>query len=181
MTTSRLLLSALLVPVLAVPSGAQRVTAVALRASDAGSMPFEARSAAPYAAAPDTVLEPAREISPVRTILGGVVGGVAGTFLGMVVGVAASQGCQGDLCGLTGALAGMLIGEPLGLAIGAHVGSRSRQHDRVMLTSLASAGILVGGLIAGVELGRLNGGVGSIMIPLTPALQLATAMAIEGH
>jgi hypothetical protein len=184
MTAPRLLCSALLIPLLALPSGAQRVAPVALRLSDAGPLVVEGGAGAPLVgpslrAVADTVPEPIRETSTMGTIVGGVIGGAAGTVLGAMIGASANNGCQGDLCGLEGALLGVLIGEPLGLGIGAHLGSRSRRHEHIAMTSLASVGILVGGVLAGV--GLSNAGVGGIMVPLTPVLQLATAVAIEGR
>jgi hypothetical protein len=190
MTTPRLLLSALLIPLFVPPSEAQRVAPVALRASDAPPLvvaaPAAAPTSAPFLGAPvaiarDTVPEPVPEISTVGTVVGGVIGGVAGTFLGAVIGAGATSGCQGDLCGLEGALLGVLVGEPLGLGIGSHIGSRSRTHGNIALTSLTSVAILVGGVIAGVGMGHAAGPAGMFMIPLTPALQLATAVAIETH
>lgn len=186
MTAPRLLLSTLLIPLFVLPSGAQRVAPVALRAADASPPVIAAPVGAPFLGGPvaiarDSVPEPIRETSTVGTVVGGVVGGVAGTFLGAVIGAGANNGCQGDLCGLEGALLGVLIGEPLGLGIGSHIGSRSHRHENIALTSLTSVAILVGGVLAGVGLSNLAGSAGMLMIPLTPALQLATAVAIEGR
>jgi hypothetical protein len=181
MTASRLLLSTLLVPMLVMPCGAQRLGPVALRASDAAApVIVEARAGASFASASGTVPDPVRETSVVGTVIGGVVGGAVGTFLGAMVGTSASNGCQGDLCGLEGAMLGVLIGEPLGLGIGAHLGSRSQRHENIAMTSLTSVGILAGGVLTGIGLGHL-GGAGAVMVPLTPILQLVTAVAIETH
>jgi hypothetical protein len=186
MTTPRLLLSALLVPLFVLPSGAQRVAPVALRASDAPPLTITDPASAPFLGAPvviarDTVPEAVPETSTVGTVVGGVIGGVAGTFLGALIGAGANSGCQGDLCGLEGALLGVLVGEPLGLGIGSHIGSRSRRHSNIVLTSLTSVAILAGGVVAGVGMGQTVGSAGMFMIPLTPVLQLATAVAIETH
>lgn len=186
MTASRLLLPALLVSVFVPPSGAQRVAPVALRVSDVAPLVIAAPVSTPFPGAPvgmarDTVPEPIPKTSAVGTVVGGVIGGVAGTFLGALIGAGATHGCSGELCGLEGALVGALIGEPLGLGIGSHLGSRSRRHENVALTSLTSLAILAGGVAAGVPLGRFDSHVGGMMIPLTPMLQLATAVMIETH
>jgi hypothetical protein len=47
------------------------------------------------------------------------------------------------------------------------------------MTTLSSAGILVGGAFAAAALGR--GGMAPIMIPIVPVLQLAVAAMIESH
>ena len=122
---------------------------------------------------------PTRKISPLGTIVGGTVGGVVGVFLGAFVAEGISKGCQGEDCGLLNAILGVGIGEALGVGIGAHVGSGSHELDRLLLTSLTSVGILVGGTVVGA--GLSHAGVGAIMIPLTPALQLAAALAIESR
>jgi uncharacterized membrane protein YoaK (UPF0700 family) len=176
MSPSRLLF-VLLVPLLVMPSGAQHVAPMALRASDAEPMPFAPRTATPFAAAADTLSELIREPSRMGTIVGGVVGGALGTFAGLALAERSTRGCHGELCGLEEALVGILIGEPLGMAIGAHIGSGTGRHERVIMTSLASMGILAGGVLAGVGLSHM--GAGAIMIPLTPILQLATVVAIE--
>src|SRR4051812_9347080 len=178
MSMSRPLLSLLLVALVAMPGRAQHAAPVALRTSDVGP-PTVARGGAPFVAtAPDTVAK-VREFSPIRAVVGGVLGGTVGTFAGFALGSMASAGCVGEDCGLLGAMVGALLGESVGLAAGAHIGSRSPHHDRLIATSLASAGILFGGVFAGVGLGRVDGTVGNIMIPLTPAVQLATVLAIE--
>jgi hypothetical protein len=181
MTVPRLLLSTLLVPLLAMPSGAQRIAPAGLRLSDGAPAAVTAPPAAVFAAPRDTEPAPVRGASVTRTVIGGVVGGVIGTFVGALAGSGANSGCQGDLCGLEGALIGVLIGEPLGLAIGANAGSGTMRPERILLTSLASVGILVGGVAAGVGMSRIGGPAGAIMIPAIPVLQLVTAVAIEAR
>jgi hypothetical protein len=182
MTVSRLLLSTLLVPLLAMPSGAQRIAPVALRVFNGAPMPVDASAGTLSTASLGANPEPVRERSVMRTVIGGVMGGALGTLVGGMIGSNARSGCQGDLCGIEGALLGVLIGEPLGLAIGAHIGSGSPRHERMLLTSLASAGILVGGVAAGLGVSQIgSNGAGAIMIPVTPLLQIITAVAIEAH
>jgi hypothetical protein len=187
MTVSRLLLSVLLVPLLATPSGAQLVRPLALRASDrpptsdwtGGRLSIGAPVASTTG---DTAPATARPISVARTITGGLVGGALGMVGGFALGVMASDDCGGgEDCGLAGGVIGALIGESVGLAIGAHIGARSTQHDKMLLTSLASAGIAAGGALAGVGLSEIGGNLGLIMVPLTPVLQLAAVMALEAH
>jgi hypothetical protein len=176
-----LLLSILLVPLLTLPSGAQRLAPVALRVSDGAPLASSPTTSAPRLVARDTEPEPAREPSVVGTLIGGVLGGTLGTFVGAMVGANANSGCQGDLCEVGGALLGVLIGEPLGLAIGAHLGSRSTRHEHVLMSSFASAGILVGGVAVAIGVAHLDGTVGTVMVPLIPVLQLVTTVAIESH
>lgn len=184
MIASRLLLSTLIVPLLALPSDAQRMTPVApvaTRALDSMS-PAPGSSTRPSGALlRDTEPEPGREPSVAGTVIGGIVGGALGTFVGGMVGASARTGCQGDMCGLESAAMGILIGEPLGLAIGAHLGSRSTRHERVLMTSLTSVGILIGGVAAAVGVGRIDGTGGAILVPLIPVLQLVGTVAIETH
>ena len=189
MTVSRLLLSVALVPLLATPSQAQRIEQLAPHASDA--LPPHHESAASEALlhvsppiarpAPDTVPARARTGSAARAIIGGIIGGTLGTVGGAWLGGMTSSGCQGEDCGLVGVLVGGMIGEPLGLALGVHVGSRSERHENLLVTSLASGAILAGGVFAGLRLGTLDGSAAGVMIPLTPVVQLVTALAIEGY
>ena len=165
----------LLVPVVALPAHAQGIAPLAARAVDAA--PFDAVSRAVLAPAADTLPAPSRTTSRTGTVVGGFLGGVVGTFIGAGVGASSSQGCHGEMCGFAAAILGAAIGESVGVGIGSHVGSGSRSHGNMVLTSLSSAGILVGGTLLGVALHQ--GGV--IMLPLTPALQLAAAVAIEQH
>ena len=120
---------------------------------------------------------PPRTINPVGGVIGGVLGGVLGTFAGAFLGGATAEGCQGEDCGLVNVILGAGIGESIGVGLGAHVGSGSQRHENILLTSLTSAGILVGGTLLGVAMN--NAGV--VMLPLTPALQLAATLAIERY
>ena len=167
--------SVLLVPALALPAAAQRLAPLGPRAADAS--PASRGADTPGAAARGTTRAPDPGFDRTRTIIGGVVGGAAGAAIGLWIAGDVNRDCGGDLCGLPEAAAGFLIGESLGLAIGAHVGARSTHHGRLALTALSSAGILVGGVLVGA----VTGPVGLIMIPLTPALQLAAAAAIESR
>jgi hypothetical protein len=168
--------SALLLSLAVVPTGAQYLAPVGVRPLGAASTMPPSRDTISSA---DTLADARREISPVGTIIGGAVGGVAGALVGVAIASRTSQGCVGEFCGLGEALIGFGLGESIGLAIGAHVGSRSTRHENIFLTSLSSVGILVGGVLAAVALDRAGGA--GIMIPLTPALQLAAALAIESH
>lgn len=179
MSASRLLVCLMLLPIATLPMEAQRIAPVAARGTDASMMSAVPERVSPLVARRDTEPEPRREIRPVGTLLGGTLGGVVGTFVGMYAGAMSAQGCHGEECGLMSALLGAAVGESIGVGLGAHVGSGSRHHENIVLTSLTSAGILVGGLAAGVGLGQM--GVGEIMIPVIPALQLAAALAIESH
>ena len=161
----------------ALPGEAQQLAPLAVRASGVALIDRNATSAVAVATARDTLPTPRREISPVRTILGGVTGGVVGTFVGLLAGGAASQGCHGDMCQFGPILLGAAIGESIGLAAGAHVGSRSSNHGHVLTSAVASAGIAVAGTFVGAGLASVSG----LMVPLTPALQLAAALAIESH
>ena len=190
MTVSRLLLSLALVPSLATPGRAQRIERSAPRAFDAAPPrrePAASQSIAgtPFTSmppsAPDTLPTRPRTVNAAGAVIGGLIGGTLGTVGGAWLGAMASAGCQGEDCRLLGAVVGGLIGEPLGLALGVHVGTRSEQHENLLVTSLASGAILAGGVVAGLKLGRLDGRVGGAMIPLTPVLQLVTALAIEGR
>jgi hypothetical protein len=182
MTAPRLL-SILLVPLLAMPSAAQRIAPAALRTSDGVPLAATPTASVPSSRARDRAPEPDREPSAAGTVIGGLLGGALGTLAGAMVGSSANtnSGCQGDLCGLTGAAVGVLIGEPLGLAIGAHLGSRSTRHEHLLTTSLASAGILVGGVAAAIGASQTGTAAGAIMIPVIPIVQLITVVAIETH
>jgi hypothetical protein len=160
----------------AVPTRAQYLAPVAVRPLAA---PSTVRPGSDAVASRDTLAAAGREISPVGTIIGGAVGGVAGALLGVAIAAQASRGCQGEFCGLGEGIIGFGLGESIGLAVGAHIGSRSPRHENIFLTSLSSVGILVGGVLGAVALDRAGGA--GIMIPLTPALQLAAALAIESH
>ena len=124
---------------------------------------------------------PKRSINRVNTVFGGAVGGVGGTLLGLAIARQTSQGCHGELCGLGDALIGFTLGETIGVAVGAHLASGATGSGKVLQTTLASLGILVGGAFAGAGLSSLNSGLGEIMLPLTPVLQLAAAVWIESH
>jgi hypothetical protein len=179
---SRLLFFILLFSLVPRPSGAQHLRPAGARTSDiasASSIGSASSSNARFTSVTDTMPEPRREIRPVGTIIGGVLGGVAGTFLGGMAGAAAVEGCQGEWCGVGSVLLGAALGESLGIGIGAHIGSGSTRHANIATTSLASAGILVAGTLMGAALG--HGELSTIMIPVTPALQLAAALAIESH
>jgi hypothetical protein len=181
MTASRLLLTLMLVPSVALPIEAQQLAPVALRASDVGPITvLEWRAAPPLTARPapaDTVPEPERPVSATGTIVGGVLGGAIGAFAGMAIGAATAEGCHGEFCGLTNVVLGLAIGESLGVGVGSHAGSRSRHHANIVLTTVTSAAILVAGTMAGVAMQQG----GAVMIPLTPAMQLAAAWAIENR
>jgi hypothetical protein len=143
--------------------------------------PSEAQQLAPVVSRRDCLPTPRREISAVGTILGGIGGGVVGTFAGFAIGAASAHGCRGEECQLSGALLGGVIGESLGLAVGSHLGSRSSQHEHIVVTALTSTVIFVGGTMLGIGLGKFNNGMGAVIVPLTPALQLAAALAIESR
>ena len=100
-----LILAILLVSLLVVPSGAQRLTPVALRASDGAPV---GSSLTPQIAARATVRDTAPESphgpSAARAVIGGVLGCAMGTFLGGMAGSNASHGCQGDMCEPEGVL-----------------------------------------------------------------------------
>lgn len=179
MPASKLILSMMFVLVAALPGEAQRVEPVAARSVDA-SIKLLVPARGPMVAR-DT--EPAAHptISSDGALAGGVLGGLIGGVAGVYLGAASRKGCHGDFCALDGALLGIMIGEPLGLAIGSHIGSGSPRHDHIVLTTAASAAILVGGALVGVGLGQTVGPVGLFMIPIVPALQLAAAVAIERH
>lgn len=177
MTASKLILSMMFLPFAALPSEAQRLAPVALRGSDSPMTNVLPESASPLAARRDTQPVARRTINPVGGVVGGVLGGVLGTFAGAYVGGLTAAGCQGEDCGLLSVILGAGIGESIGVGLGAHVGSGSQRHENIMLTSLTSAGILVGGTMLGVAMN--NAGV--VMLPLTPALQLAATLAIERY
>jgi hypothetical protein len=168
--------AALLVPLAAAPSAAQYATPVAVRRLEApATMHVSGTLAAPV----DTLPQSCREISAVGTIVGGAVGGAVGALVGIGIASRTNRSCTGEFCGLGEGLVGFGLGESIGLAVGAHLGSRSPRAENVVFSSVASVGILVGGVLAAVALERVDGGV--IMIPLTPAFQLAAALAIESH
>jgi hypothetical protein len=180
MTMSRPLLPMLLLSLLAMPARAQRISPVALHAAPVNAPVAGLREGLRLVTKADTVLEPDGHISTTKTIVGGVLGGALGAIAGMAIGSQANADCGGDLCGLEGAALGLLIGEPLGLAIGAHLGSGSRQLEKLPLTALTTAAVLVGGVFTGVGL-ESAARAGAVMIPLTPVLQLVTAVAIEKY
>jgi hypothetical protein len=181
MKTSRVLvLAVLLVPVVTMPGRAQYLAPMAARQLDTTESAFILPSTRPTsdAAAPaDTLPAVRREGSPIGTIVGGVIGGVAGALIGVGIAEHSTRGCHGELCGLGEALLGFSLGESLGLAVGAHVGSGSRRPENLAVTSMTSVGILVGGALVAAALSPV--GASAIMLPLTPALQLAAAVAIE--
>lgn len=179
MTASTLILSMILLPLAALPSEAQRLAPVAARGMNASMSNDAPKPVSPLVARRDTLLSPPRTMNPVGAVIGGVLGGVVGTFAGAFIGAATAEGCHGEECGLWNAIIGAGIGESIGVGLGTHVGSRSQRHENIVLTSLTSASILVGGFAAGIGMGKM--GVGGIMIPLTPAVQLAVAMAIESR
>jgi hypothetical protein len=166
--------SALFSSLAAVPSRAQYLAPVAARPLAVVST---VRPGSDNAPSRDTLAGVRREISPVGTIIGGVMGGVAGAVVGVAIASRTTMNCHGEFCGFGEALLGFGLGESIGLAVGAHVGSRSPRHENIFLTSLSSVGILVGGVLGAVALDHAGGA--GIMIPVTPALQLAAALAIE--
>jgi hypothetical protein len=169
-------MSALQLSLAAVPSRAQHIAPVAVRPLAAASAVRFDRDTISTA---DTLAGARREASEVGTVIGGVIGGVGGTFIGLAIASRTNMNCHGDFCGIGEALIGFSLGEPLGLALGAHLGSRSAHPENILKTSLASAGILVGGALAAAMLSQTGGS--AIMIPLTPVFQLAAAVAIESH
>lgn len=177
MTASKLILSAMFLSLAALPCAAQRLSPLALRGSDAPMMTASPESVSPLVARRDTQPTPSRTINPVGGVIGGVLGGVVGTFAGAFLGAATAEGCQGEDCGLVNVILGAGIGESIGVGLGAHVGSGSQRHENLVLTSLTSTAILVGGTALGLAMS--DGG--AIMLPLTPALQLAAALAIERY
>jgi hypothetical protein len=177
MTASKLMLSLMFLPLAALPSEAQRLTPVALRVSESPMTSVLPESASPLAARRDTQPVARRTINPVGGVVVGVLGGVVGTFAGAFIGSATAEGCQGEDCGLLNVILGAGIGESIGVGLGAHVGSGSQRHENIVLTSLTSAGILVGGTLLGVAMNSA----GVVMLPLTPALQLAATLAIERY
>lgn len=177
MTATRLLLTLMLLPCVARPSEAQRLAPVAVRALDVAPLNVAEQPGATFSAASpaDTLPEPRRAISPVGTIIGGVAGGVVGAFVGLALGARSAEGCHGEECGLLNAILGFALGESLGVGVGAHLGSRSTRHENVILTTLTSTAILVGGTFLGAAMQQA----GAVMVPLTPAMQLTAAWAIE--
>jgi hypothetical protein len=156
-------------------SSAQHVSPSGARAVDGGT---------PLPSFLDTipgVRHDAAEQLPKRaqTLVGGAVGGVGGALLGMAIARQTSKGCSGDFCSIGASFLGFALGESIGLAVGAHLGSGSSGSEKIVATTLSSLGILAGSTFAAVGLSRA--GMGGIMIPLTPALQLGAALLIESH
>ena len=156
---------------------AQFVSPSAVRAADGTTRPASLSDTVP--AQPRELRRPG--INRVNTVFGGVLGGVGGTLLGLAIARQTSKGCHGELCGLGEALLSATLGETIGLAVGAHLGSGATGSEKVLQTTLSSLGILIGGVFAGAGLSGLNGGLGEIMLPLTPVLQLAAAVLIESR
>jgi hypothetical protein len=185
MTATRTLLSTPLVflfMLAALPADAQQLAPLAARVSDAVPVDQRTTPAVAVATGRDTLPTPRREISPVGTIIGGVAGGVLGTFVGVLAGAGISEGCKGEMCQMGPVILGAVVGEAVGLATGAHVGSRSGSHGHVVVSAFTSVGIVIAGAFLGAGLnGAGAGGLGMIMVPVTPALQLAAALAIESH
>ena len=181
MKSSLVFVCALVLTALApVPSRAQYLAPALARQLDAEHQ--AAVSAPPALSTTSDMQEPKRWTDgALQTAVGGFVGGTVGTLVGMAVGAQRAHGCQGDFCGVGAIVLGMSLGESIGLATGANIASRSHRPERIVLTSLTSAAILVGGAYASAGLSRGNGNAGRIMIPLIPALQLAAAVAIESH
>ena len=175
MNATRLFVSALLVPLVARPASAQYLAPVVVRAPGVTTSLATTQPANARATALRDTLPALPESHPVRTIVGGIAGGVAGSILGLGIGAGLAQGCHGEFCGFAPVLLGIAIGESVGLSVGAHLGSGSTRHENIFLTSLTSAGILVAGTFLGAGIGQR----GAIMVPITPALQLAVALAIE--
>lgn len=175
MTATRLILSMMSLPLTAIPSEAQRLTPVALRGSDTSMTIALPQPVPSLEARRDTQPASRSAFNPLGGVAVGLLGGIVGTFAGGYIGALSAAGCHGEFCGLGSALTGAGIGESIGVALGTHFGSGSRRHENIMLTSLTSAGILVGGTLLGVAMNRA----GVVMLPLTPALQLAAALAIE--
>lgn len=163
-----------LLPLVAVPSEAQYLAPSAVRPLTAAAAEGSAVGAV---ASRDTLPDARRQISEAGTLIGGLVGGAAGAFIGLAIASRTHMDCHVDYCGLAEGFVGLTLGESIGLAVGAHVGSRSTRRANIFMTSLASTVIMAGGAGAALMLGE--GGV--IMLPMTPALQLAAALMIEGH
>ncbi len=176
MTAATRSLCALLLPVLvAIPSGAQYPSPIAVRSSDGVSMAGVTRTSA------DSLLalphaDPENEFSGFRTVLGGAIGAANGGALGLGAGaLVGGRGCSGELlCGLGTAVVGLVVGESLGLAVGAHLGARSERTEKIPLIFASSVGILV----AAAYMGHHVNSSGTLLI-LAPAFQLAAALAIE--
>jgi hypothetical protein len=177
MTVSRLLISALLTSLLAMPGAAQRSAPAALRMSDAPAVALDPWRGESRASASTTLPSAERQPGTMGGILGGLGGVVIGTLVGTLVGAQASQGCHGEDCQLVGMGLGVIMIEPVALAVGAHLGSRSTRHDRLLLTSVASLGLMAGAVYTAAALPPG----GMIALPLIPALQLITVLAIERH
>jgi hypothetical protein len=181
-TAARTLLSSSLVFLLAaLPSEAQQLAPLAVRAWGAAPMDGSTTSVVAFATVRDALPTAGRRISPVGTIVGGVAGGVVGTLAGILAGSSMSEGCRGETCQLVPVVLGAVIGESVGLATGAHIGSRSSSHGHIVASAFASAGIVIAGAFVGAGLSGVAGPLGMVMVPVTPALQLATALAIESH
>lgn len=185
MNASRRLLTTLLVTSAAWSSEAQRLAPIGPVApvTPSGTDPAPAvmeRTDVPgvaYAAVPRDTMPAPRPLSRTGAILGGIGGGALGAVVGTLAGAATAEGCHGEFCGFENAAIGLVLGESLGLAVGAHLGSGSADHGKIMMTTLTSAAILVGGTLAGAGMQQA----GVVMIPLTPALQLAATWSIESH
>jgi hypothetical protein len=96
---------------------------------------------------------------------------------GLAIASRTHMDCHVDYCGLAEGALGLGLGESIGLALGAHLGSRSTHSAHIVTTALSSVVIAAGGTFAALMLGE--GGV--IMVPFTPALQLAVALMVESH
>jgi hypothetical protein len=185
MNATRLLLATVLSVAAAMPSEAQRLAPlapVAYNAAhelDVAAATVVERVDAPLAvrAAPRDTLPARRELSRTGAMIGGIGGAVVGAFAGVAIGAGSAEGCHGEDCGLVQAVLGFALGESLGLAVGTHLGSRSTEHSNIILTTLTSTAILVGGTFIGAGMQQA----GVVMVPLTPVMQLAAAWAIESH
>jgi hypothetical protein len=166
-TFTRLAAAAMLVPVGAHTSVAQRIEPVAATS----------RSVSTDATSHQPVQIEAKK-GPFLTwggVGGGVVGGTAGLFGGMLAGVmlAHTGQCMGEDCSLGSALVGAGVGEVIGLAAGAHVGSARR--GNLGLAVLASAAMGATGILAANYAPRSAGGI----VVAIPLLQLGAVLALE--
>jgi hypothetical protein len=143
----------------------------AQRSSPAGAQPLQLTPGTRQTAPPRDSADLGQRWRPLHGVLGGVVGGLAGGYAGAMAGLGAAQGCQGEYCAYTSLALGFAVGESLGVALGTHVGARGK--GDVMMSTLTSFGILVGGL---VTLGGLGG---EDLLVVLPALQIAAALAME--
>jgi hypothetical protein len=158
----------------AVPGRAQYLAPVAVRPLAAAAITRQDVDAVPRR---DTLTDARREISEAGTLVGGAAGGVAGALIGLAIASRTHMDCHVDYCGLAEGALGLGLGESIGLALGAHLGSRSTHSAHIVTTALSSVVIAAGGTFAALMLGE--GGV--IMVPFTPALQLAVALVVESH